>query len=93
MTKHDYQAALDAIQQEREFLGSKKSQAAFIIPQRFIPAVEHALKLAAIVTGEPSEEMQKLMLAQVTEDTYLDISSDFREIIAEAQRQAEGVDG
>lgn len=62
--KHDYKSALEAIEDEREFIGKQDKQAAFIIVQRHLPAVEHALRCMVALQGDRSwlgsGETQKL---------------------------------
>lgn len=102
MTKHDYQDAHDFLNRMFEHSHKQCEQAAIPLSKEVINrerAALHALKLAAIVTGEPTHEMHMgeardaLLRDRLSRDITKaeTICTIFKAMIAEAQRQAEGV--
>ena len=91
MTKHDYQKAI----KEVALFSPVTVEPAIkdyevVVSRETLDCVLHALKLAAIVTGEPSKEMVEAGVANCG-DGHPDFV--FKAMIAEAKRQAEGGDG
>lgn len=78
MTKHDYQKARFEFEKEYEELCAINEMR---ISDEAVEAIRHALKLAAIVTGEPSEGMLK---ATSCGWHYKDV---FKAMIAQAQKE------
>ena len=80
--KHDYEAAIN-----QRYLSDDEAWV-----RDYGDIIEHALKLAAKVTGEPSEKMIELGFRkfQGFAKPWNAMCNGFREMIAQAQREIEG---